>query len=358
MADFLISFSRAKGAAGALGLAALAMVGAAQAEPIRGAGSTFAAPVLSQWSRDYEAARADGGDYVSPDWRVDFEPMGSLSGVMSLARPEMDFAATDAPFPAEELKARGWTQFPVVMGGVAVVAKVEGFAPGELRLSGPVIAEIYLGHVTNWSDPAIAALNPGRALPDAEIAPLYRVDGSGTTLAFTNFLAETSPQWRAALGADTLVAWPVGRGEKGTGRLAALAGSTANSLAYLEYGQALRSGLAFAAIENQNGEFVKPEPEAFAKGLEAVDWDAAKGFVADVANLPGAGAYPIAVATYAVIPHDRGAARAKRVMDLFRLAFSAQGSAQAAALGYIPAPPRLVGLIEADWAKSFAPASN
>lgn len=340
---------------GGLGLAAALTLWttapAVWAAPIQGAGSTFAAPAILQWSRDYTALRADGGDYVSPDWRVDYEPIGSLSGVMRLAQPEVDFAATDAPFSAEDLDARGWMQFPIVMGGVAVIANLEGLAPGELKLSGSVLARIYLGEIERWSDPAIAELNPGLALPEAEIAPLHRADGSGSTLAFTTFLSRSSPEWAAKVGADTLVAWPAGRGQKGTGGLAALAGSTANSLAYLEYGQALRSGAPLAALQNQAGEFVVPNAQSLRAGLEAADWSAAKGFVADLSDLTGAGAYPIAVATYAVVPKDRGLARLGRVHDLFRVAF-AQGADEAEALGYVPVPPGLVKEIEAYWTRN------
>ncbi len=341
--------------AGALGLASALAAPSLQAEPIQGAGSTFAAPAIQRWSRDYEALRADGGDFVSPDWRVDYEPVGSLSGVMRLAQPEVDFAATEAPLTAEELEARGWIQFPIVMGGIVATANLEGLPSGALRLSGPVLAEIYLGGITRWSDPALAELNPGLTLPDAEIEVLHRADGSGSTRIFTSFLSETSPEWAEKAGSDLLIAWPVGRGEKGSGGLAALAAATPGSLAYLEYGQALRQGLPMAALLNQSGDFVAPSPESFRIGLDGVDWRAERGFLADTTNLAGAGAYPIATATYAVSPKDRGAHRLRRVFDVFRIAFS-QGADEAEALGYIPVPPRLVERIEAYWASVAPPA--
>lgn len=343
------------GLAGALCLAAALAATNLQAAPIQGAGSTFAAPAIQRWSRDYEALRADGGDFVSPDWRVDYEPIGSLSGVMRLAQPEVDFAATEAPLTVEELKARGWIQFPIVMGGIVATANLAGIPSGELRLSGPVLAGIYLGEITSWSDPTIAEMNPGLKLPDAEIAALHRADGSGSTQVFTSFLSETSPEWAEKAGSDLLIAWPVGRGQKGSGGLAALAAATPNSLAYLEYGQALRQGLPMAALLNQAGEFVAPGPESFRAGLDGVDWSAERGFLADTTNLAGAGAYPVAVATYAVLPQDRGAHRLRRVFDVFHIAFS-QGADEAEALGYIPVPPRLVGEIEAWWASVVPPA--
>ncbi|PWR24052.1 phosphate ABC transporter substrate-binding protein PstS [Zavarzinia compransoris] len=335
----------------------MAFGAAAEAEPIRGAGSTFAAPIINQWSRDYEARRTDGGDFTSPDWRVDYEPVGSLAGLMRLAQPETDFAATDAPLTPEELAKRGLVQFPIVMGGIVVVANLDNVGAGQLRLSGPVLADIYLGKIGTWSDPAIKALNPGLELPDAAIAVLHRLDGSGSTFTFTSFLSETSPEWQGKHGADTLIAWPTGRGEKGTGGLAALTAATRNSIAYLEYGQVVRSGLPFVSLLNQSGAFVRPEPKSFQAGLATVAWDPARSFVADTTNLAGEGAYPMAVVTYAVVPKDRGQGRVNRVLDLFRIAFR-QGADEAAALGYIPVSPELADRIEAYWATSFGLASN
>ncbi len=188
-----------------------------QAEPIRGAGSTFAAPVIAEWSQAYQDARVDGGDFISPDWTVDYELVGSLAGVMRLDQPELDFAATDVPVNPADLKRRGREQFPIVFGSVAVVANINGFEIGGLRLSGPVLADIYLDKIRSWSDPAIKALNPDAALPDLKISVLYRTDGSGTTFAFTDYLSAVSAGIGARRhGADTLIAWPVGTGAEGT----------------------------------------------------------------------------------------------------------------------------------------------
>jgi phosphate transport system substrate-binding protein len=343
---------------GAAGFAILAFGASSQADPIRGAGSTFAAPIIHQWSRDYEAMRTDGGDFTSPDWQVDYEPVGSLAGVMRLDQPEMDFAATDAPLPAAELEKRRLIQFPVVMGGIVVVANIDGIGAGQLRLSGPVVADIYLGKIKTWSDPAIKAMNPGVTLPDAAIDVLHREDGSGSTFTFTSFLSKVSPEWKNKVGADTLIKWPLGKSEKGTGGLAALATATRNSIAYLEYGQVIRLGLPFASLQNQSGAFVRPEPKAFEAGLAAVKWDAAQGFGADTTNLAGEGAYPMAVVTYAVVPRDRGEGRLNRVRDLFRLALRKQGADQATALGYIPVPKTLADQIEDYWAKNLAPVTE
>lgn len=338
-------------------VAGLLLAPAVRAEPIRGAGSTFAAPIINQWSRDYEAVRTDGGDFTSPDWQVDYEPVGSLAGIMRLDQPEMDFAATDAPLPPEDLAKRRLAQFPVVMGGIVVVTNVSNVGSGQLRLSGPVLADIYLGKVAKWSDPAIKALNPNLVLPDTAIEVLHRADGSGSTFTFTSFLSKVSPEWKDKVGANTLVKWPQGRSETGTGGLAALAARTQNSIAYLEYGQVVRLGLPYASLQNQSGAFVQPDQKSFQAGLATVAWDPARGFGADTTNLTGAGAYPMAVVTYAVYPLDRSEDRINRVVDLFRLAF-AQGADKANALGYIPVSRKLANRIEAYWSNNRRSVSN
>lgn len=335
-----------------LGLVALTFGSLAHAEPIRGAGSTFAAPIINKWSRAYEAERTDGGDFTSPDWRVDYELVGSLAGVMRLDQPEIDFAATDAPLPPESLAKRGWVQFPIVMGGIVVVANIEKIGAGQLRLTGRLIADIYLGKVKNWSDPAIKALNPGLQLPDARIEVLHRQDGSGSTLAFTSYLSRTSLEWREKHGAGPLISWSLGRSAKGTGGLATLAAATKNSIAYIEYGQVVRAGLPFVALRNEAGTFVKPDPSVFRTGLDSVNWDGSRDFYAETTNLAGAGSYPIATVTYVIVPKDRGRLRINRVVDLFRLAFK-QNAENAIALGYVAVSPALVGQIEAYWAKAF-----
>ena len=234
----------------------------------------------------------------------------------------------------------------------ALVANIDGVGAGQLKLSGPVIADIYLGKIKTWSDPAIKAMNPDIKLPDAVIEVLRREDGSGSTFTFTSFLSKTRAEWKDKVGADTLVKWPVGKSEKGTGGLSALTISTKNSISYLEYGQVIRLGLPFASLQNQSGAFVRPEPKSFEAGLTTVKWDAAQSFGADTTNLAGDGAYPMAVVTYAVVPKDRGEGRLNRVRDLFRLAFLKQGADQATALGYIPVPKALADQIEDYWVKS------
>ena len=325
----------------------------ASAQPIQGAGSTFAAPVISEWAKAYEMAREDGGDFFTLDWNVDYEPVGSLAGLMRLDQPELDFAATDVPVSPQDLERLGRLQFPIVMGGIAIVANLEGVEPGILRLSGSVLADIYLGRITNWSDPALVALNPDLALPDLAITPLHRIDGSGSTFVFTEFLTATSPDWSGAHGANTLMDWPVGDGAEGTSDLLALVARTTGAIAYAEYGQVLRSGLPFAAMQNPAGNFVLPDPAGVQAAANAIDWAVTTDFYASLTNKTGADAYPLSTTTFAVVQvAGRNAVRYRRVRDLFRLALT-EGAADATALGYVPLPSALVEQIEQYWTSRF-----
>ncbi|MGL5363289.1 MAG: phosphate ABC transporter substrate-binding protein PstS [Bosea sp. (in: a-proteobacteria)] len=329
-------------------------VTSAQAEPIRGAGSTFAAPIITQWARNYRAMRADGGDFVSPDWLLDYEPIGSLAGMMRLSQPEVDFAATDAPMPPDYLAKNGLKQFPFVVGGVAVVATLDGVPAGRLRLSGPVIADIYLGKIKTWSDPAIKAMNPDITLPDLAITVLHRKDGSGSTFVFADFLSQVSAEWKSKLGADTLLAWPLGTGVEGSQGVVRTLTTTRGAIAYVEFGQVARAGLAFAEIQNKDGAFVRPDASSFQAAATAVDWAGSKDFYRQLTHQPGANAYPLTAATFAVVPSSRSAARIARVHDLFRLAFD-RGGSDAIALGYVPLPTALADQVKRYWTTSSQP---
>mgnify|MGYP001809647680 CR=1 FL=1 len=323
--------------------------GPAKAEPIRGAGSTFAAPIIQKWSQNYRAARADGGEFVSSDWRVDYELLGSLAGVMRLAQPEMDFAASDQPLPPADLARLGYAQFPIVIGGVAVVANLEGIAPGQLRLSGSVLAEIYLGRIGNWSDPAIAALNPEVRLPDLPIRVMHRRDGSGTTFTFTQYLSNSNGNWKLRFGADTTIAWPTGQGFEGTQGLIGQLRATRGAIGYVEYGQVRRAGLPFVQVDNWTGRFVRPEAATFQATANAANWRAARDFYLHLTDVTSEDGYPITAATFAIVPRTpRSASRARSVVQLFQLAFD-EGSADAIALGYVPLPAALVQQIRAFW---------
>jgi phosphate transport system substrate-binding protein len=318
-------------------------------DPIQGAGSTFAAPIVAKWAKNYQMARTDGGEFTSPDWNVDYEPVGSFAGLMRLRQPELDFAATDVPLPPEEIAKRGYQQFPIVMGGVAIVVNLEGVASGALKLSGPVLAEIYSGKVQNWSDAAIKTLNPDLKLPDQRIEVLHRKDGSGTTFVFTEFLSGASADWKAKYGADQLISWPLGRSvERSQGIIRAVA-ATRGAIGYVEYGQVHRAGLSMATVRNRAGEFVMPDPAGVQAAAKSVEWVGARHFSVQLTDQPGAGAYPITAATFVVMPFAGQAKnRYGRVHDLFRLAFDT-GAGDASGLGYVPLPQPLVEQIKKYW---------
>ncbi|MFI0845782.1 phosphate ABC transporter substrate-binding protein PstS [Mesorhizobium sp. IMUNJ 23232] len=337
--------------------AALCVGSPAEAEPVRGAGSTFAAPVIAKWAKIYKDARADGGDYFTLDWTVDYELVGSLAGVLRLDQPEMDFAATDAPVSAAELEKRGRQQFPIVMGGIAVVANLDGIPAGSLRLTGPLLADIYLGKIQNWSDLAIKAVNPDLALPDLRISVMHRQDGSGSTFVFTEYLSAVNADWKTKYGADTLVSWPLGTSAEGTRNLIAAVQATKGAISYAEYGQVERSGLPFASIQNRAGNFVKPDPAGVQAAANAVAWDKVEHFNASLTDQPGEAAYPISTATFAVVPvAERSSDRHGHVQDFFRLAFE-RGASDASALGYVPLPDSLVKLVKQYWDKDLRAAN-
>jgi phosphate transport system substrate-binding protein len=342
--------------AGALLALAFGLTGAS-AEPIRGAGSTFAAPLVQSWAQLYRAMRADGGDFVSPDWTVDYEVVGSLGGMLRLANPELDFAATDAPLPPEELKKRGLAQFPFVIGGVAIVHNLPGIAAGQLRLNADVAARIYLGVVLNWSDPAIAVLNPGLTLPNLPIAVVRRRDGSGTTFTFTQYLASGNEEWAKRFGANTDIQWPVGQGAEGNRGVAERVRSTSGSIGYVEYGQVRRLNLAYATVQNKAGQFVRPEQAAFQRAAAAADWKGSPDFYLHLTDATAADAYPISATTFALVPRGRlSRNRLGHALDFFRLGLE-QGGGQATSLGYVPMPREIVDQVKGYWANNLRPGS-
>jgi phosphate transport system substrate-binding protein len=324
----------------------------AVAEPIRGSGSTFAAPIILKWAENYRRAKMDDGDFASPDWLVDYEIVGSVGGMMRLAQREMDFAASDQPLPPEELQRRGLTQFPIVIGGVAVVVNLPGVAAGQMQLSGAVIADIYMGRITNWSDPRIVLLNPDMRLPDQPIRAVHRRDGSGTTFTFAQYLANSSGDWRQRVGVNTDLSWPAGEGAEGSRGVVERVRSQVGAIGYVEYGQVRRAGLSPVRVDNWTGRFVAPEAAAFQTTASAANWSAARDFYLYLTDVSSADGYPITATTYVFMPRaPRSAIRAARVRDLFSLAFD-RGGSDAITLGYIPLPAAVTDQVKRSWAAS------
>ena len=359
LASFYVRLRLPTLALAAASLAAALLSTPALAQRVQGSGSTFAQPVIGAWKESFLKKLADGSDFELDEKGVDYEPVCSHGGNMRLAQPDIDFAASDAPLSPEELEKRDLAQFPLVMGGLAVVTNLDGVEPGQLKLSGDVLAQIYLGKIAKWNDPAIVALNAGLALPDVAITPLHRQDGSGSTLTFTHYLSNANPDWKAGPGSDTLVDWPkVGSAAEGTSGLIAAVKATKGALAYVEFGQAQRQGLDYAQISNRSGTFITPSAEAFSSTAAGAAWDPAKGFYLQLADLDQPQAYPLAAVTFALMHKtQRSTARTRRT--LFFLAHGLDfGAKDATALGYVPVPGPIVEKIKAYWHETLPGAAG
>jgi phosphate transport system substrate-binding protein len=332
----------------------IAMLGGpALAEPVRGAGSTFAFPLITQWSQNYQVERAGGGDFVLQDSGVDYEPVGSLGGILRLAQPETDFAATDAPLPPEELAKFNYVQFPIVMGGIVPVLNIDGVKSGELKLTGAVLADIYLGKIQNWNDAAIKASNVELTLPDLRITVVHRSDGSGSTFNWSTFLSAASEDWKTKYGADTLISWPLGVDAEGNSGMAKKVKETSGAIGYLEYGQTIRASLNYASVQNPAGRFVTPEPAAFQAAAGKADWENAKDFYVSLVNAEGEDAYPITAVTFAVMrATPPSSSRLNQALWFFSYGLE-RGGADATALGYVPLPEALVSRVKQYWTDKF-----
>jgi phosphate transport system substrate-binding protein len=342
------SYAQAHRAAAAAVFTALHIPPVSAAD-ITGAGSTFVFPILSKWSADYSAANGV---------KVSYQSIGSSQGIAQIKSAAVDFGASDAPLKPEELQKAALGQFPLVIGGIVPVFNVEGVKPGDLKFTGSLLADIFLGKVKTWNDPAIARLNPDAKLPAAAITIAHRSDGSGTTFNFVNYLAKVSPEWRNKVGEGTAVEWPVGMGGKGNEGVAAFVVQTKNSIGYVEYAYALQNKMTYGLVQNKAGRFIKPDQTGFQAAAASADWAKAKDFHLIMTDAPGDAAYPIA-ATVFVIMHKqpKNAERARSALKFFRWALE-QGQPQAAALHYVPLPKPLIDQVEAYWSTQFGPAVN
>jgi phosphate transport system substrate-binding protein len=335
-------------------------------EVVRGAGSTFAYPVISRWAHTYQRWLALGGDFpffnsglddprVGPP--LDYEPVGSLAGILRARDRAVDFGASDAPLPSDELAKHGLGQFPIIIGGVTVAVNVDGVRSNELKLTSDVVADIFLGKIKEWTHPAIQALNPGLKLPDAPIAIVHRSDGSGTTYNFAHFLSETNPEWREKMGTSTLLRWRTGTAAKGNEGVGNTVRKTKNSIGYVEYAQAMQLKLSTALIRNRAGQFVAPDGKSFQTAAASAEWSKATDFDLMLTNAPGDEAYPITATVFALM-HKKPTSpqRSRAALTFFKWALE-KGSKDAAALGYVPLPPALVGQVGEYWSKSFRAGS-
>jgi len=317
---------------------------AAYAADITGAGSTFVYPILWKWAADY--------NHVSGN-KVNYESIGSGAGIAQIKAATVDFGATDMPMSSKDLKAKALGQFPSVIGGVVPVVNIDGVTPGNIRFTGPVLADIYLGKIKTWSDPAITKINPGLKLPDANITVVHRSDGSGTTFNWVNYLSKVSPEWKSKVGDGISVAWPAGVGGNGNEGVVTYVTHVKNSIGFVEYAYVLQSKMTYGSIQNKAGNFIEPNAKSFQAAAATVDWTKAQDFDLVMTDATGPEAYPVTAATFVVMyKQPKNAAQSKATIDFFKWALE-KGQQQAQSLGYVPLPDVLVKQIEFYWSTNF-----
>lgn len=309
-------------------------------QPITGAGATFPAPVYAKWG---EAARGAVGV------ELNYQAIGSGGGQNQITNRTVDFGASDAPMDPAKLQSANLLQFPTVMGAVVPIVNLPGIEANQLKLTGELLAEIYQGKVTKWNDPKVAQLNPGVTLPNLEIAPVYRADGSGTSFVFTSYLSAVSPEWKSRVGASTSVKWPEGAGARGNDGVSATVRNTRGAIGYVENAYATLNKLATAQLRNKAGNWVTPTMESFGAAAANGDWTGAQNFAVDLINRDGAGSWPIVSATFVLLPRDpKDAERSRNVMRFFDWAY-ANGGQVATGLEYIPLPKEVQDAVRSQW---------
>jgi phosphate transport system substrate-binding protein len=320
--------------------AALAISSAALAADITGAGATFPYPIYAKWADAYNKATGNGMNYQS---------IGSGGGIKQISAGTVHFGASDKPLSAEDLAKGGLMQFPAIMGGVVPVYNVKGVGPGQITLSGALLADIYLGKVKKWNDPAIARLSPGAKLPDKAISVVHRSDGSGTTFLFTNYLSKVSADWKSRVGEGTAVKWPTGVGGKGNEGVANYVSRIAGAIGYVEYAYAKQNKLSHAKMINREGGAVDPDQDSFKAAAAGADWAGTPGMGVILTDQPGKASWPISGASFILmhVKQDKPAV-GKEVLKFFEWAFK-NGDQMAAALDYVAMPPAVVKLIEGNW---------
>jgi phosphate transport system substrate-binding protein len=317
-----------------------AIGGAACAQQITGAGATFPAPVYAKWG---EAAKSATGI------ELNYQAIGSGGGQNQIFNRTVDFGASDAPVDAAKLDENRLLQFPSVMGAVVPIVNLPGVEINQLKLTGDVLADIYLGKITKWNDPKIAELNSGVSLPNLAIAPVYRADGSGTSFVYTSYLSAVSPEWKSKVGASTSVKWPAGNGAKGNDGVAATVKQVRGGIGYVENAYATQNKLTTTQLRNKAGNFVEPTLANFSAAAEAGDWANAKNYAVNLIETGGANAWPIVSATFILLPVDpKDPQRSAAVQKFFDWAYT-NGGEIATSLEYIPLPKAVQESVRASW---------
>ena len=327
------------GRAGLFALSALFLTTAANAADISGAGATFPYPIYAKWADAYKGETGIGLNYQS---------IGSGGGIKQIKAKTVDFGASDKPLSGEELDSAGLAQFPMVMGAIVPVVNLPGVKPGEMKLTGHILAEIYLGNITKWNDQAITKLNPGVKLPDSAIAVVHRSDGSGTTFNFAYYLNKVDAKW-ATVGVNTSLEWPVGLGGKGNEGVSALVGQTQGSIGYVEYAYALQNNLTYTDMVNQAGKTVAPSLETIQAAAANANWSSAPGFGVILADQPGAKSWPMTAATFILVYKTQDKPEnGKQVLNFFSWCYD-KGDKAAEELIYVPMPDSVVDMVKKSW---------
>jgi phosphate transport system substrate-binding protein len=320
--------------------AALSYALTAHSQDVTGAGASFPAPLYSKWASDYNKATGV---------KINYQSVGSGAGIKQIEAKTVDFGASDMPLKDEELKAKGLMQFPTVIGGVVPVVNIKGIAPGQLKLNGQVLGDIFLGKITKWDDAAIKALNPTLALPSEVISPVRRADGSGTSFIFTNYLSKVNAEWKAKVGEGTAVNWPVGAGGKGNEGVAAFVNRLPNSIGYVEYAYVKQNKMNYAMMQNASGAFAAPDDLAFKAAAAGADWS--KSFYQILTNQAGKDAWPLTGATFILMQKIQDKpAQATATLKFFDWAYKT-GDKTAEDLEYSPMPASVKSAIEKSWAE-------
>ena len=323
------------------------MAAICQAQDITGAGATFPAPLYAKWAADYNKATGV---------KINYQSVGSGAGIKQIDAKTVAFGASDMPLKDEELKAKGQLQFPTVIGGVVPVVNIKGIAPGQLKLNGQVLGDIYLGKIAKWSDPAIKALNGALALPDEAIAPVRRADGSGTSFIFTNYLSKVNAEWKTKVGEGTAVNWPTGAGGKGNEGVSAFVQRLPNSIGYVEYAYAKQNKMAYTLLKNEAGNFVAPDDATFKAAAANADWN--KTFYQVLTGQPGKDSWPITAATFIMMHKVQDKpVNATNALKFFDWAY-ASGDKMATDLDYVPMPDSVKTLVRKLWADNLKDASG
>lgn len=317
---------------------ALAVTSAAHSADITGAGATFPYPIYAKWAEGYKKATNVGLNYQS---------IGSSGGIRQIRAKTVTFGATDAPVPAAELDKDGMVQFPAIIGGTVPVVNLDGFKPGELKITGEVLAEVFMGTITKWNDPKLAALNPGKKLPDQNITVVHRADGSGTTFNFTDYLTVVSKAWADKVGRGAAVKWPAASsvGGKGNEGVAANVNRVKGAIGYVEYAYVKRNKMNFMQLRNKDGKFVNPDDTTFAAAAAGADWFSVPGMGLSIVDQKGADTWPITTASFILMyKNPANKAASQEALKFFDWAFK-NGKQMALELDYVPLPDSLTAQI-------------